>query len=369
MANVWRTGTATLPLHGGHCPRWLYERMRLLAAAVAEVVVESGGPYELLARLADPVWLQSFGALLGFDWHSSGLTTVTLAALKEGIGERASELGIFLCGGKGAASRQTPAEIEAACERFAPSLDASCLQRSSRLAAKVDHAAVQDGFTLYHHVFAFTADGRWCVIQQGMDESRGLARRYHWLGNAQTDFVCEPHAAVSGARASAPVLNLVAAASEASREASVQLAREDPGEVLRLLRRWEEGAFDPVAARYARSHAIPHAARIERALANLYDIQPASYTALLEVQGVGPAVLRALAMTAEVAFGARPAFTDPIRYAFAHGGKDGHPYPVRRDVYDRTIAVFETAIRRSRLGQRQQLEALRRLAAMGDARV
>jgi hypothetical protein len=342
--------------------------MRVLAAAVAEAVVDTGGPGELLARLADPVWLQSFGALLGFDWHSSGLTTVTLGALKEGLADRAGELGVFLCGGKGAASRRTPAEIEAACERHALSLDSAFLQRSSRLAAKVDNAAVQDGFVIYHHVFAFAADGRWAVVQQGMDEARGLARRYHWLGGAHTDFVRDPHASVAGARAAAPVLNLAAAASEASRGASLTLAREGAGEVLRLLRRLEEGAYDPVAARYARGHPIPNAARIERALRMLYEAQPGDYAALLDVRGVGPAALRALAMTAEVAFGARPAFTDPVRYAFAHGGKDGHPFPVRRDVYDRTIATFEAAIRRSRLGRGEQMEALRRLAALGDAR-
>jgi hypothetical protein len=363
-----RTGSATLPLHGGHCPPWLFARMRTLAAAVAEVVVDAAGPGEMLVRLSDPVWLQAFGSLLGFDWHSSGLTTVALAALKEGLGERAGELGLFLCGGKGLASRATPREIEAACERHALAVDAAALQRASRLAAKVDNAAVQDGFTIYHHVFAFTADGRWAVVQQGMDEDSGLARRYHWLGDAETDFVTEPHAAVRGAPARREVLNLVAAASGASRDAALELARHGTAEMLRILRGLESGAYDPVARRYARAHPIPQAGRMEKILRTLYDLRPADYAALLGVEGVGPATVRALAMTAEVAFGARPAFTDPVRYAFAHGGKDGHPFPVCRADYDRTIAAFERAIRRSRLGRTEQLEALRRLAALGSAR-
>jgi hypothetical protein len=358
-----------MPLHGGHCPPWLFARMRVLAAAVAEVVVDTAGPAEMLARLSDPVWLQAFGSLLGFDWHSSGLTTVATGALKEGLAERSGELGLFLCGGKGSASRATPREIAEACDRHALSLDPGALQHASRMAAKVDNAAIQDGFTIYHHVFAFTADGRWAVVQQGMDEGSGMARRYHWLGDPATDFVAEPHTAVAGAPARHEVLNMVAEGSGGSRAGSVELARDGRREVLALLKGLEAGTYDAVARAYARAHPIPRSARIEKALNALYDLQPADYAAVLGVSGVGASTLRALAMAAEVAFGARPAFVDPVRYAFAHGGKDGHPFPVRREVYDRTIDVFERAIRGSRLGESERLAALRRLAAIGADRL
>ena len=383
-----RTGSVDSPLHGGHCPPWLFARMKLLSAAIAEVVCVEFGPRELLCRLADPVWFQAFGAVLGFDWHSSGLTTVVCGALKEGAAARQGELGLFFAGGKGAASRRTPAEIAAAGERYGLPAQAAALQRCSRLAAKVDSAAVQDGFQLYQHFFAFDRAGRWAVVQQGLCAASATARRYHWLGEAVADFVDEPHAGVAGPPAPGPVLNLAAHASGAAREASLALTRAAPAEVARdlaLLARLEAPAArvrparagapmplslfgDPPAPDtlvLARPHPVPNPDRIEPVLQRLYARRPEDYAALLLVPGVGPATVRALAMVAEVAYGAAPARTDPVRYAFAHGGKDGHPFPVRRPLYDHSVQVLQAALERARVGQREQLDALRRLGQWG----
>lgn len=391
MAGV-RTGRADLPLHGGHCPPWLFARMRALAAAIAEVVVAEFGPPEFLRRLSDPIWFQAFGAVLGFDWHSSGLTTVVCGALKEGTADRQADLGLFFAGGKGPASRRTPAEIAAAGERHGLAAGLAELERASRLAAKVDSAAVQDGFGLYHHFFAFDRSGRWAVVQQGLRPDAALARRYHWLGEAVADFTREPHAGVVGPAATGPVLNMVAHDSAGARAASLDLTRQPVAEVLRDLAHLRQ--LEARAARMAeaaasggrgplplslfggtaplapgadtlvlgRPHPIPNAGRIDAVLARLYERRPEEYADLLLTPGVGPATVRALAMVAEVAYGAPPARSDPVRYAFAHGGKDGHPFPVRRADYDRTVAVLETALRRARVGQADQLAALRRLA-------
>ena len=407
-----RTGSADSPLHGGHCPPWLFARMQRLAAVLAEVVVIEFGTSEFLRRLADPIWFQAFGAVLGFDWHSSGLTTVVCGALKEGTAAQQGELGLFFAGGKGAQSRQTPAEITAAGERYALRAPLTDLQRSSRLAAKVDSAALQDGFPLYHHFFAFDRHGAWAVVQQGMHAASATARRYHWLGEAVTDFTDEPHAGISGAGYAAsvarrvggairverrpegagpatmptgPVLNMVAHASLAARTASLDVARQPTAEVLRdldTLRRLEAPAarvapspevptplsLFPEGDRLvvARPHPIPHTGRIDAVLTRLYERPPADYAGLLLTPGVGPATVRALAMVAEVAYGARPSRTDPVRYAFAHGGKDGHPFPVRRRLYDNSIQVLQAAVEKAKMGDAEQMGALRRLAAWGE---
>jgi len=394
--NGSRTGSADSPLHGGHCPPWLFARMRRLAALLTEVVAVEFGPAEFLRRLADPIWFQAFGAVLGFDWHSSGLTTVVCGALKEGTADRQGELGIFFAGGKGAHSRSTPEEIAAAGERFALAAPLAGLERSSRLVAKVDSAALQDGFQLYHHFFAFDRQGGWAVVQQGLREDTATARRYHWLGEQVADFTDEPHAGVTGTAAGGAVLNMVAHGSRAAREASLDVARQPTPEVLRdleALRRLEApaahaeaSAGGPTAATgvaapiplslfgtpsqgdrlvLARPHPIPNTRRIDAALTRLYARRPEDYAGLLLTPGVGPATVRALAMVAEVAYGARPATTDPVRYAFAHGGKDGHPFPVRRRLYDHSIQVLAAALEKAKVGDTEQMGALRRLAAWG----
>lgn len=360
-----RTGIADLPLHSHHCPRWLFERMARLGAAVIEAVVEEYGPAEVLERLSDPFWFQALGCVLGFDWHSSGLTTVLCAALKEGLRPRQRCLGVYLAGGKGAAARKTPAEIEEYAGRCGLWVDVTQLQDASRLAAKVDSAAVQDGFQIYHHVFIFTAGGRWAVVQQGMNGESGWARRYHWLDSQTGDFVCEPHAAVCGRR-QAQVLNMVAAESNAAREASLYLAGQ-PAEVVKTLKKMADLPKDrQKVLNLPPGHAVPDARRIEKTLARLGEIRPSSYKELLGAEGVGPSTVRALALVAEVIYNAPASRRDPVRYSFAHGGKDGHPFPVNRRDYDRSIAVLENALRRAKTGDLENIKALQRLAAMSS---
>jgi hypothetical protein len=332
--------------------------MVLLSRQIVLVIVEEYGPGEFLARLADPHWFQAFGCVLGFDWHSSGLTTVACAALKEGLAGLESDTGIVVAGGKGATSRKTPREIELAAERhgFAP----EPLVKASRLAAKVDSAAVQDGYQLYHHTFLFTLDGRWAVVQQGMNEATGYARRYHWLSDAVANFVVEPHSAVVSEGRGAG-LNMVAAEAEDSRSVAAALARELPEKTVRQLQHVQ--SLDLPAPHYVPLAAV-HAGRLEKSLRLAYEAQPGDFETLLGTEGVGPATIRALALIADLVHGARASFRDPARFSFAHGGKDGHPFPVDRATYDRSIEVLRRAVERARLGRPEKLDALRRLAAV-----
>jgi len=352
-----RTGYADLPLHGGRAPRWLFERMRALAREMALAMLAEEGAAGLLRRLADPVWFQAFGCVLGFDWHSSGLTTTACAALKEGLRD-VSGTGLVIAGGKGRTSRRTPQEIESAC--WTTGTDAAPLVLASRLSAKVDSAAVQDGFQVYHHTFVFAEDGTWAVIQQGMCEASGMARRYHWLRPARFDR--DPHAAVSGTvDASREVLNLVAAEAEGNRDVSAALAREEPNVVVRDLRRMRALAM-PRRHEVRLSDVDPD--RLERILLHAYETQPMTYTDLLAVPGVGAKALRALSLVAELTYGEPASVRDPVSYSFAHGGKDGTPFPVDRATYDATIASIERAVAEARLGRTDRVEALRRLARM-----
>jgi hypothetical protein len=352
-----RTGHADLPLHGGRAPRWLFERMAGLAGEMALAVVAEEGPEGLLARVSDPVWFQAFGCVLGFDWHSSGLTTTVCGALKEGLRRVGGEAGVVVAGGKGRASRRTPEEIERACERLG--LEPEPLVRASRLAAKVDSSAVQDGFQVYHHAFLFTAGGSWTVVQQGMNPEARTARRYHWLTPARFD--SDPHAAVAAPGPEREVLNLVAAEGEGNRAVSTALAREDPGKVVRELERMRELEM-PRRHHIVLSDLDPR--RLERVLLTAYERAPADYTELLAVPGVGAKGLRALALVAELTYGEPASVRDPVSYAFAHGGKDGSPYPVDRATYDATIESLRAALREARAGRTERVEALRRLARL-----
>jgi uncharacterized protein len=353
-----RTGIADLPLHGGRAPAWLFGRMTRLARAVILAMREDMAPTTLLGHLSDPYWFQAFGCLLGFDWHSSGLTTTVCGALKEGLRDLESEVGLFVVGGKGATSRRTPAEIARAAETLGR--DFSALAHASRLAAKVDSAAVQDGYELYHHTFVFTPAADWAVIQQGMCATRRYARRYHWLGASVSSFVSEPHAAIVGERRENVVLNLVAREGDAHRTAIAHAVRsERPETILDAVRR----------LRLPARHSIDVSAdlagpRVARILLETYERQPESFEQLLALPGVGAKTLRALSLAAEIMYGVPGSFRDPAVYAFAHGGKDGHPYPVDRETYDTTIGYLETAVRHSRLGERDRLDALRRLGSL-----
>lgn len=361
-----RTGTADLPLHSGKCPPWLFERMKRLGAAVVEVVAAEYGPGEVLRRLADPYWFQALGCVLGFDWHSSGLTTTVCGALKEGLRGKEGDTGLLIAGGKGRTSRQTPAEIIAHADSCGIS-SGDDLVYASRMSAKVDNTALQDGYQLYHHVFFFTAEGEWAVVQQGMHQSNGLARRYHWLGSKVKDFVCEPHAAVCG-DSKGEVLNMTAAESAASRDASVSLSRQPFEAVVRQYRDIIDREPSSRVLRLGRGHAVPQARYLEKALRQTYENQPPGFEELLGLQGIGPKTVRALALLAEVTSGAEPSFRDPVRYSFAHGGKDGHPYPVDRELYDHSIDFLGEVLRKARAGSTDKLTALRRLGQLQKSR-
>jgi uncharacterized protein len=351
-----RTGRADLPLHGGKAPRWLFERMTRLAREVSLAIVADRGSDELLRRLSDPVWFQAFGCVLGFDWHSSGVTTTVCGALKEGLRDLEHESGVVVAGGKGKTSRRTPGEIELACERSGR--DPAPLVAASRLSAKVDSAAVQDGFQVYHHTFLFTTDGTWAVVQQGMDEATGMARRYHWLTPPRFD--ADPHEAVAG-QDRREVLNLVAGEGEGNRHVSAALAREGPSKVLPELERMR--SLEMPHRHEVRLSDI-HPERLERVLLAAYEAQPEDFTALLAVPGVGAKGLRALALVAELTYSEPASVRDPVSYAFAHGGKDGTPFPVDRETYDATIQSLRTALADARAGRTEKQAALKRLARL-----
>jgi uncharacterized protein len=355
-----RTGFAQLPLHGGKAPAWLFSRMVKLSRELVGHVVEEYGPDEVLRRFSDPYWFQALGCVLGFDWHSSGVTTTVTGAVKEAIRGRERDFGFYAAGGKGAVSRRTPAEVASACDRL--SRDPVPLVHASKTAAKVDSAAVQDGFQLYHHAFFFTPAGGWCVVQQGMNERSRTARRYHWLSESVSSFVNEPHAAVcSDVRGAA--LNLVASESAPARRASAELAARAPEDTLSALDRLPElvlpGHHDVQGADIDRRY-------LHKILLKTYERAPEDFETLLGMPGVGAKTLRALALASELVYGTRASTRDPARFAFAHGGKDGHPFPVDRQTYDQTIEVLGAAVRRAKVGEPEKVQALKRLAAFGD---
>jgi hypothetical protein len=358
-----RTGTAQLPLHGGRAPAWLFGRMVQLAREITIHVVAEYGSEEMLRRLSDPFWFQAFGCVLGFDWHSSGLTTTVTGALKEGIRGLERDLGLYAGGGKGAVSRKTPGEIVAACERL--SIDPKPLVYASRMSAKVDSAAVQDGYQLYHHAFFFTPSGAWCVVQQGMNDENAMARRYHWLASAVRSYVNEPHAAVCADRIG-PTLNLVAAESEAVRNASAELSRGKPDIVVAALAKLP-------ALTMPRRHAVLIAdvnpSHLERILLKTYERAPADFEALLGMEGVGARTLRSLALVSEVIYGTPASTRDPARFSFAHGGKDGTPFPVDTGTYDKTIEALRAAVTRAGIARSERVAALKRLVKFGEERV
>ena len=355
-----RTGRADLPLHTGRAPKWLFERMTLLAREMSLAIVHEEGPRGLMDRLSDPCWFQAFGCVLGFDWHSSGVTTTVCGALKEGLKPVTDEIGLVVAGGKGKTSRRTPAEITEACMRFG--IDAVPLVRASRLSAKVDSAALQDGFQVYQHTFLFTQNGSWSVVQQGMNAETGWARRYHWLD--APGFISDPHEAVAG-ETKQQVLNLVAAEAGENRSVAVELAREDPKKVGSELRRMKTLSMP-------RHHAVRIADlnpdRLERVLVNAYEAQPLDYTGLLATPGVGAKGLRALSLVAELTYGAKTSVRDPASFSFAHGGKDGTPFPVDRRTYDATIESLRKVVTETKAGNTAKRDALKRLARLESAR-
>jgi hypothetical protein len=351
-----RTGTAHLPLHGGKAPAWLFSRMTKLAREITLAIVSDYGPGEMLKRLSDPYWFQAFGCVLGFDWHSSGVTTTVCGAVKEGIKGMEPELGFFVAGGKGGTSRKTPSEIENVGHLI--KADASKLVYASRMAAKVDSNAVQDGYKLYHHVFCFTKEGSWAVVQQGMNEENRYARRYHWLGEKVTDFVCEPHSAVC-AETNADTLNLVAQESTDARHTIADIARlENPDKIMDSLRRLQELSLP---RRHAIEVADIHPDRMYKIFTKTYERQPENFETLLGMEGVGAKTLRSLSLISEIIYGVPSSFKDPARFSFAHGGKDGIPFPVDRNTYDRSIEILQNALERAKVEDKDKMAAIKRL--------
>jgi hypothetical protein len=355
-----KTGHANLPLHTGRAPHWLFRRMKDLAGSITEIMVMELGPEGFLERISDPFWFQCLGCVVGFDWHSSGVTTTTCGALKEGIQGREDALGLYIAGGKGAASRKTPEQILRYSERAGT--DGEGLVYASRMSAKVDSSAVQDGFQVYHHCFFFTGSGKWAVVQQGMNEESGWARRYHWLNDGGIDFVCEPHKAVCS-DGKADVLNMVAGEAGASRQASAEISRLPPEKILAELRK---AVSSYSTLDMPRRHSILLAdidpGRLKGTLVKTYERQAGDFETLLETAGVGAKTVRALSLLGRLMYGAEPSFRDPAVFSFAHGGKDGIPYPVDRKTYDTTAAVLERAVSEARVGRSERLKALRRMA-------
>ena len=377
-------GIATFTLDTGRCPPWLFQRMVKLGREMTRVLVAEFGPDEFVRRIADPVWFQSLGTVLAFDWNASGLTTILTAALKEAIRDEERDLGVFICGGKGKTSRKTPDEITAWGNTLSlPDGAVNNLVYNSRMAAKVDNSLVQDGYQIYHHAFFFSCNGAWAVVQQGMNEADASARRYHWFSENARDLVCEPHTGIVAPARLNQTLNLTARDSEGTRELSVELV--DAGyrplmkdiEILRahasplskmvsLRKEGEQLTFLQLENKEFTQHPVlqedfSKSRYLEKILHLLCDTRPKNYEQLIATEGVGPKTVRALSLVGEVIYGAQPSYKDPARYSFAHGGKDGTPYPVDRTTYDKTIATLAEAVRHSHMAPTDKDAALKRL--------
>ena len=362
-----RTGVAELPLHPGRCPPWLFVRMKRLGGAITDVIVQEYGRREFIRRIGDPFFFQALSCVLGYDWHSSGTTTVTMGALKEAL--KPEEFGIAVCGGKGRASKRAPDEIQKIADDF--SLGEKKIDEliyGSKMSAKVDNSCVQDGYQLYHHTFVFSEDGDWGVIQQGMNGR--LARRYHWLSDGVRSFVEEPHSGIAGDRREEVVLDMTAHESDEARSASVDLVKEDPNKLMVYVRGEEQRSLDDYFGRSPQvlklvmptNHAITDLTeRTIVALRRAYELQPENYEELVAIRGIGPKAVRALALISDLIYGKPPSWRDPAKYSFAHGGKDGIPFPVDRPTYQRTTEILESAIDMAKIGQRDKLNAVRRL--------
>ena len=363
-----RIGVAELPLHAGKCPPWLFSRMKRLAKVITEFIVFEYGREEFLRRISDPFFFQALSCVLGYDWHSSGTTTVTMGALKEALDPE--ELGLAVCGGKGKVSRRTPSEIGRVAEIFSLSTARTEeLQYASRMAAKVDNACLQDGYQLYHHCFVLSEDGDWAVVQQGMHER--LARRYHWLSEGVRSFVEEPHSGIIGERREEVVLDMTARESEGTRETSLDLVRDDPRRLAGFVWEAEQRSLDDYLARSPQvltlimptQHTISELTeRTMAALRRAYELQPGSYEELVAIRGIGPKAVRALALVSDLIYGKPPSWRDPAKFAFCMGGKDGVPYPIDKRHYDEVTAILEQAVEESKVGKAEKTKALRRLS-------
>jgi hypothetical protein len=383
-------GVATFGLDYGKCPPWLFERMVKLGRQMLEVIVEEYGSEEFIKRIADPVWFQSLGTVLAFDWNASGLTTILTAALKEAIRGQEKDLGIFICGGKGKTSLKTPEEIQNWGERLGlPESHINNLVYNSKTSAKVDSALVQDGFQLYHHAFFFSLDknkpggiGSWAVVQQGMNQKNQTARRYHWYSKKITDLVCEPHSGIAS-QSKSKTLDLTAKSSEDVRKLSVEMTQGNYSSLMKdiqIIRKYSSNVSQMISLKSGQQsftfmnlenkefHWHPvvvenfsQSLYLEKILKKVSDIKPKNYEELLSIEGVGPKTMRAVSLVSEVIYGAKPSYEDPARYSFAHGGKDATPYPVDRQTYDSTIQFFDKVIRKLKLAEVEKGRLLRKI--------
>jgi len=354
-----RSGVSELPLHGGDAPRWLFERMVQLGSAISEIIMDEYGTEELIRRMSDPYWFQAYSCVLGFDWHSSGTTTVTCGAMKVAMQNHPE---IRMAGGKGALSRNAPHEITHFAEDQGISMELERkLKYSSRMSAKVDNTALQDGHRLYHHVILFDNKGNWSVIQQGMSAETGYARRYQWFSGAVREFVIEPHTGISGSK-SPDVLDMTAKESESSRRTSLDLVKDGTDRLEREILVVEKGQSTLMEWNGEKPVKLHMPRNINwNVLRNAYEVQPRNYEELIAIEGIGPSTVRALAMIGELVYGSKPSWKDPVKYSFTVGGKDGVPYPVDRKAMDESIDVLRAGIAESKLGDKQKLEALQRL--------
>ena len=352
-----RSGSADLPLHYGYVPIWLAERMAKLGLAIVENILIDYGKDDLLRRLSDPFWFQSLGAVMGMDWHSSGITTSVMGALKRSVNPHSKELGIYICGGKGKYSRQTPDELMKISDRTG--LDGNYLVKCSKLSAKVDNTAIQDGFQLYTHNFILSDTGKWAVIQQGMSDASRTARRYHWLSESLTSFVNDPHTSIYGQNAGY-ILNMADKQADSSRNGVMQIAAENPAYMLKEISKLVMPLHHDVKAKDV------DLKRLGAVLWLAHEKKPSDFQDLLLLEGLGPRTLQSLALVSEVIHGTPSRFKDPARFSFAHGGKDGHPFPVPIKVYDETIGILQKAVYKAKIGQSEKNEAIKRLSKIAQ---
>jgi len=350
-----RSGVADLPLHGGRVPAWLAERMARLGSAITEAIILDYGVSAFLSRLSDPFWFQAFGSVMGMDWHSSGITTSVMGSLKRGLHSRAGELGLYFCGGRGRHSRNTPDELRAVAERCG--FDADALVRTSRLTARIDNNAIADGFQIYLHTFVVSQKGEWAVVQQGLNDRSGMARRYHWHSASVRDFIQEPHTGIVG-ESQGTIMNLVDAQAGPAQDAMLDVVHESPDKMLR------EARFLRLPAHHDVRESDIDLKRLGAVLAIAHERTLRDFADLLLVENLGPRTLQSLALVAEVVHGAPTRFNDPARFSFAHGGKDGHPFPVPLKTFDESIQFLRTALDKAKLPEaedRERLDGLRRL--------
>jgi hypothetical protein len=352
LLRMKRSGSADLPLHNGYVPQWLYERMGKLGFAITEAILEEYGKKEFLSRMSDPFWFQSFGAVMGMDWHSSGITTSVMGALKRSINPHSKELGIYIAGGKGKFSKDAPKELMLVSEQTG--LNGNDLVRFSKLSAKVDNTAVQDGFQLYIHNFIVSNEGDWTVVQQGMREGDAMARRYHWHSQHVKSFVDEPHTAVCGQN-QGQILNLTASEANTTREKILGITHEKPELMMQEIQHLIMPGHHDVRIEDV------NLKRLGTVLWLAHDSQPKNFEELLLLEGVGPRTVQSLALVSEVIHGTPSRFKDPARFSFAHGGKDGHPFPVPTKTYDEVISTLQKAVQRAKIGQNDKAEAIKKI--------